>query len=117
MFFAISSNRNKFCDFLFASLDDKVLPKCVYPLLKKGIWSKFFLKKNYLSLREKNENGRVALPETVPIHFKWRKGYRDSYKFTILTLLHSEWPKLHRVLAILRAIGLRATLLITKKQV
>ena len=28
---------------------------------------------------------------------------------TGLTLLHSEWPKLHRVLAILSAIGLNAT--------
>ena len=27
----------------------------------------------------------------------------------LLTLLHSEWPKLHRVLAILNAIGLKSS--------
>ena len=30
-----------------------------------------------------------------------------SYRRSALALLHSEWPKLHRVLAVLSAIGLR----------
>ena len=33
--------------------------------------------------------------------------FKIESKFLLSTLLHSEWPKLHRVLAILSAIGLR----------
>ena len=35
----------------------------------------------------------------------------------LLTLLHSEWPKLHRALAILSAIGLKRKNLIQAKQI
>ena len=34
-----------------------------------------------------------------------------GFLFHILTVLHSEWPKLHRVLALLSAIGLKKILL------
>ena len=34
---------------------------------------------------------------------------RDLFERKQLTLLHSEWPKLHRVLAVLSAIGLSCT--------
>ena len=48
-----------------------------------------------------NENGRVACPDCVPIHFK---------SFT-LTLLHSERPKLYAILVFLSAIGLNRYLI------
>ena len=35
------------------------------------------------------------------------KAEEKVYKIGCLTLLHSEWPKLHRVFAILSAIGLK----------
>ena len=35
----------------------------------------------------------------------------------LLTLLHSEWPKLHRVLAILNAIELRCFLDVIKQEI
>ena len=40
------------------------------------------------------QTGRLASPESVPFNLT-------------LTLLHSEWPKLYRVLAFLNAIGLK----------
>ena len=36
------------------------------------------------------------------------KHFSQLTVFTLLTLLHSEWSKLHRVLAILSALGLKA---------
>ena len=37
----------------------------------------------------------------------------DNHSYLILTLLHSEWPKLGRVLAVLSAIGLKCMYMYT----
>ena len=50
---------------------------------------------------QQNVKDLVAWTESVPIHLK----------SSILTLLHSEWPKLHRVLAILSAVGKTSVIL------
>ena len=36
----------------------------------------------------------------------WKFSFKFSLEMQFLTLLHSEWPKLHRVLAVLSAVGL-----------
>ena len=43
--------------------------------------------------------------------------HKQRCELTALTLLHSEWPKLYRVLAILSAIGLRENELFRNKDV
>ena len=54
---------------------------------------------------KENENRRVASPENLSLQQSVSVSVLEIF---LLTLLHSKWPKLHRVLAILSAIGLKS---------
>ena len=58
------------------------------------------------------EKSELSSTESVSIHFKNVKLLSPT-GLTFLTLLHSEWPKLHRVLAILSAKGLTMKLVLS----
>ena len=67
MFSTIFTRGNNFCDFLFAFLDETALLKWDL-LLQKRICSISLILVLISLRRETNENGRVASPESVPIH-------------------------------------------------
>ena len=69
-------NEKNFCDFLFAYVEDVVFPKWGL-LLKERIcssWSKFFsVRVDPTEMGGKNENDRVASPESILIYLNFIK--------------------------------------------
>ena len=71
---------NYFCDFLFASLEDKTLEKeC--PLLREIIP----LGVDSLEMEGRNENDRVASPASGPIHLPYLFSYKTGFPFYRMT--------------------------------
>ena len=73
VFSAIFTKGNNFGDFLFSTLGNKIFPQwdLILKLRICSSRSKFFpLRVDPLQKEGKNENERVASPESVPIHLK-----------------------------------------------